>query len=97
MSTYIVLGNFTEKGISNIKESPGRVKQLKDILQAEGAKLVSYHMVMGRYDIVCVVEAPNPETMAKISLLIGKRGNLRTETLAAFSENQHADIISKIA
>ncbi|MGE3317824.1 MAG: GYD domain-containing protein [Candidatus Berkiella sp.] len=97
MTTYIVLGNFTDKGIGNIKESPSRVKQLKDILQAEGAKLISYYMVMGRYDIVCIVEASNEETMAKLSLLIGKRGNLRTETLAAFNEKQHADIIAKIA
>jgi len=96
MSTYLVLGKFTEQGITTINENPERVKRFKEIAQAEGAKVISYYLLMGKYDVACVLEAPSPEVMAKLALIVGKRGNLRTLTMMAFNENEHNNLIAKL-
>ncbi len=96
MSSFLLLANFTDKGINNIKESPQRLQQFKDICQQEGAKLSSYHMLLGRFDLACIIDAPSPQVIAKIALILGKRGNIRTETMCAYNEKEIAEIINKI-
>lgn len=96
MATYLVLGKLTEKGISTINETPERVKRFKEIAQGEGAKVISWYLLMGKYDVACVLEAPTPEVMAKLALIVGKRGNLRTFTMLAFNENELPNLVSKL-
>ncbi|MGD9592862.1 MAG: GYD domain-containing protein [Candidatus Berkiella sp.] len=96
MASFLMLAHFTDQGINNIKESPNRLKQFKDICKKEGAELSSYHMLLGKYDIACLIEAPNPQVIAKIALILGTRGNIRTETMPAFNANELADIINKL-
>lgn len=92
-----MLGTFTDKCLSSIQEVPDKIKRFREICQEEGAKVVSYYLLMGQYDIACVIDSPNPETIAKIALIVGKRGNVRTETLCAFPENDIANIIKKMS
>jgi uncharacterized protein with GYD domain len=56
--------------------------------------LKQFYLVIGQYDIVSVVEAPDDETMAKIALSLGSQGNIRTETLRAFTEDEYREMIS---
>ena len=96
MANYLMLGRFTEKGMNSIQESSERIKKFRDLCETEGAKVVSYHMLMGRYDVACVLEAPNANVIAKIALVLGKRGNVRTETMCAFTDKEQIDLVSKL-
>jgi uncharacterized protein with GYD domain len=96
MATYITLVKYTQKGIENIKESPRRLDAAKEAFQAFGAELKQFYLVMGRYDIVLVSEAPNDEAVAKAALAVGSRGNVNTETFRAFNEGEYRNIINEL-
>ena len=96
MPTYIVLTNFTQKGIENIKESPTRLAAVKEAAQRMGGEVKAFYLTMGRHDIVLVAEAPNEEALAKLLLSIGAQGNVRTETLRAFTEDEYRKIIAEL-
>ena len=96
MPAYITLIRFTEKGITNIKQSPARIDAAKQAFRAAGADLKQWFLVMGQYDVVTIVEAPNDETMAKLSLSIGSLGNIRIETLRAFTEDEFKKMIAAL-
>ena len=96
MATYIILLRFTQQGIKKIKESPDRVDAAKQTFRAMGAEVKEFYSVMGKYDTVLVVEAPDDETIAKLTLAIGSLGNVRTETLRAFTEDEYRKIIADL-
>ena len=96
MATYIVLVNWTQKGIENVKESPDRLDAAKKAFQAAGAELKEFYLVMGKYDMVVVAEAPDDETVAKVALTIGSGGAIRTETLRAFTEKEYRNIVAAL-
>ena len=96
MSTYIILANYTQKGIENIKESPKRLDSAKSFFREMGAELKEFFLVQGRYDIVIVAEAPNDETASKLALAIGSLGNVRTETLRAYTETDFRKLIATL-
>ncbi|KPK24140.1 MAG: GYD family protein [Nitrospira bacterium SG8_3] len=96
MPTYIVLVNMTQKGVESIKESPTRLEAAKAGFKAMGAELKAYYSVMGRYDAVVIAEGPDDETAAKLAFAIGSQGNIRTETLRAFTEDEYLKIISAL-
>lgn len=97
MPTYIILANWTQKGIENIKESPNRLDAAKKAFQAAGGELKEFFLVMGRYDMVVVGEAPDDGTVAKLALTLGSGGAIRTETLRAFTEDEYRQIIADLA
>jgi uncharacterized protein with GYD domain len=97
MDTYIILINWTQKGIENVKDSPDRLDMAKKAFQAAGSKIKEFYLVTGRYDMVVVAEAPDSETVAKLALTIGKGGAVRTETLRAFTEEEYRKIIAALA
>src|SRR5579863_8024052 len=96
MPTYILLVRWTNQGLQKIKESPARLEAGKKAFEAVGIKLRDFHMTMGRYDQVSIAEAPDDATMAKALLRLASQGNLQTETLRAFTEDEYKKIISEI-
>ena len=96
MPTYVVLVNWTDQGIRNIKESPQRLEATKKAIEAAGGKLLGFYLTMGRYDQVLIVEGSSDEVAATLALSAGKGGNVRTETLKAFPEAEYRSIIAKI-
>ena len=96
MPTYITLVNYTQKGIENVKESPQRLEAAKQAFKGMGAELKEFYLVMGRYDIILVTEAPNDEAVAKIALTLGSFGNVRTESFRAFKEDEYLEIVSSL-
>ena len=97
MATYIILTNWTQKGIENVKDSPDRLDAAKKAFQTAGGKLKEFFLVTGRYDMVVIAEAPDDETVAKLALIIGSGGAVRTETLRAFSEAEYRKIVASLA
>ena len=94
MATYLMLVLLTGQGVKN---SPGRIDTARDVLREMGAELKQVFLLMGHYDMVLVVEAPNYETMAKAALTMDSLGSMRTETLRAFSEDEYRKILDDIA
>jgi len=96
MGTYVILVKYTEQGIRNIKDSPARLDAAKQAFQAMGAQLSQWFLVLGRYDAIVIGQAPDDETVAKLALAIGSQGNVRTETLRAFTEDEYRKIIAAL-
>ena len=96
MATFIVLGNFTEQGIRNIKESPKRAEAFKAMAAKAGAKVKELYWTLGHYDIVTIVEAPDTATATALGLAVASQGNVRTETLTAFPIDEFGKILGKM-
>ena len=96
MSTYIMLADFTDQGIRNIKESPKRANAARDLAGACGAEMKDLFLTLGDHDFVVMVEAPNDEAVAKFALKLGALGNIRTKTLKAFSEQEYRTIVESL-
>ncbi len=96
MAAYIMLVQLTEEGIKNIKADPPRVTAAKELFRQAGAEIKEFYLTIGRYDTVCIVEAPDTETMARAALALGSLGNVRTETLRAFNEEDFQRIMAAL-
>ena len=83
MPTYVMLTNLTAEGVNTLKTNPARVQEVNKEVEAMGARVISQWATLGQYDFVSVVEAPDAETMAKVSVELGSRGTVQYETLTA--------------
>src|SRR5512139_2849552 len=81
METYIMLTKLTDQGRKTIKEKPKRTQEVNKEVEAMGGKVVAQYAVLGPYDFVNVVQAPNNKTIAKISVELGSRGTMEIMTL----------------
>ena len=96
MATYINLLTFTQKGIEHIKEGPARLEAAKKAFRDMGAEIKAFYLTLGEFDVVLVTEAPDDETAAKVFLAAGALGNVRTQTLRAFTEDEYRKIIAEL-
>ncbi|HET8566029.1 MAG TPA: GYD domain-containing protein [Solirubrobacterales bacterium] len=83
MPTYLMLTNLTAEGVRTLKNNPGRITEVNREVEQMGVKVVSQFATLGQYDFVTVVEAPDERTMAKVSVELGSRGTMTSQTLAA--------------
>jgi uncharacterized protein with GYD domain len=90
MPTYVMLTNLTADGIRTLKNNPGRVAEVNKEVEQIGAKVLTQYATLGQYDFVTVVEAPDEKTMAKVSVELGSRGTMTSETLAALPADELA-------
>ncbi|MFC1562110.1 GYD domain-containing protein [candidate division KSB1 bacterium] len=96
MPTYITLLSYTQKGIENIKDAPSRLDNAKKVFHEMGAKIKAFYLVMGQYDAVVIAESPDDETIARVALTTSSRGDIHTETLRAFTEEEYRRIVDKL-
>lgn len=96
MSSYCVLGTYTDQGIRTIKDSPKRLDDGRALAKSLGAELKAFHLAMGTYDFMVMMEAPDDETMARFALALGSRGNVRTCTLRLFPETDFRNIVGQL-
>ncbi len=96
MPTYIMLGNWTDQGIRQIKDSPDRIDAAKAAAKDAGGEIKDAYMTLGSYDVVVVTEFPDDEAAATFSLVMSSRGNVRLTTLKAFSEADARKIIGSL-
>ncbi len=96
MATYIMLHRYTQKGIENIKQSPARLDAVKKAFKALGAEVKQFYLVAGQYDLITISEAPDDGTMAKCALDLASKGNVTTETLRAFTEDEYRKIVGAL-
>jgi uncharacterized protein with GYD domain len=96
MATYLILAKFTDQGIRNAKDSPKRAEAFKQIAETFGATVKELFWTQGRYDIVTIVEAPDEISATALNLSISALGNVRTESLRAFSAAEMVTIVNKM-
>ena len=97
MSRCVILFRFTEKGIANVKKSPGQSDVFKDDAKRAGATVESIFWTLGAYDGVVVLTAPDEATAVRLTLDLGRSGNVRTTMLRAFDAAEFKSISSKLA
>lgn len=83
MPYYILLSNLTDEGWKTVREKPERIKEVNRELEGFGVKVLGQYAVLGSYDFVNIVEAPNNETIARVSLELGSRGTIKIVSMAA--------------
>ena len=96
MPTYITLGNFTDQGIKNVKDTAKRAEAFKALAKKHGCTVKEIFWTLGQYDIVTIGEAPDAEALTALALSLAKLGNVRGQTLRAFSPAEMAKILDKV-
>ena len=96
MGSYVMLFHFTHQGLEHVKQSPDRVDALKKTFNQYGAKIKDFYAMLGQYDSLFIVEAPNDETVAKLAFYVAEQGNVRIETHRAFSEAEFRKLLSEL-
>ena len=96
MATFVILGRFTDQGARSVQDLRGFVEGNMARGQRLGAKIIGWYLTQGQYDIVVVAEAPDAETMLALNAGVAGTGNVRTETLRAFSLDEAAQIVQRV-
>jgi uncharacterized protein with GYD domain len=96
MPAYVTLFKWTQQGLANIKSAPERIKQAKALIEKTGGKAIGVWVTMGTYDIVAISEGPDDANAAATTLAIAQGGNVTSQTLKAFSEEEFAQIVAKL-
>ncbi len=96
MATYIVLYNYTDQGLKNVKGTVERAQEVRAANEQRGFQIKGLYWTHGRYDVVAIVEAPDEQTMMAGLLNVVGAGNVRSETLHAFSDTEMQEIINKM-
>jgi uncharacterized protein with GYD domain len=96
MVTYVVLANFTDQGIRTAKDSPKRAEAFKKMAETFGVVVKELCWTQGRYDVVTILEAPDEVSAMALSLSLSALGNVRTESLRAFSAADMTTIVGRM-
>ncbi|SDR47700.1 Uncharacterized protein, contains GYD domain [Rhizobiales bacterium GAS191] len=96
MTTYIMLANWTDQGVRNVKESPRRLDAARKALREMGGDFKSFYLTMGDYDMVAVYEASDDAVAARFTMQLGMLGDVRTRTLKAFPEAAYREIVASL-
>ncbi len=97
MATYLMLANYTDQGVRNIKDTLKREEVFRSLCGKLGAQVREVYRTLGRYDLAAILEAPDDVTMEAILYSLGSLGNIRTETLRAFTREETNAAIAKMA
>lgn len=96
MIRYITLLNFTDQGLRNIKQTTDRAKAFKSTAEKMGATLKDLYWTQGVYDLVATIEVPDEQTGMSVLLGLTSLGNVRSQTLRAFTADEMKPILSKM-
>jgi uncharacterized protein with GYD domain len=96
MASYILLASYTEQGIKGIKDTVKRTSIVKEMAKKAGVDMKESYWTLGQFDVVALFEAPDDATMTAFSLSVAKLGNVKTQTLRAFSGKEMSDILAKL-
>jgi uncharacterized protein with GYD domain len=97
MMTYVVLAQFTDQGIRTVKNSPQRANQAAELARSFGCEMKEIYWTLGGYDIVTVVEAADEQSFMAFGCALGSAGNIRTQTLRAFTKDEFSALVSKVS
>jgi uncharacterized protein with GYD domain len=96
MASYLMLFRFTTKGLEHIKESPARVDGIRQKFRKAGAEVKLFFGILGQYDTMFIVDAPNDETIARLAAMIGADGNVTSQTHRLFNDEEYRRIVAQL-
>ena len=96
MVTYVLLINWTEHGIKNVKDTVKRAEDVRKLSERMGGRLTSLYWTQGRHDLVGLLEAPDEDTANAIALAAAMGGSVRTEMLRAYSDEEMRKVLDKL-
>ena len=96
MPTYISMLRYTQQGNSTVKNAPARIDAVKEGYRKAGGELKSIYLTLGQYDLVVIAEMPNDEAVGRMALSLGAQGNIRSETMRAFTEAEFKKIAGSL-
>jgi uncharacterized protein with GYD domain len=96
MANYVILATFTDQGVRNAKESPKRAEAFRQMAKTFEVTVKEIFWTQGRYDIVAITEAPDEIAATALNLSLSALGNIRTESLRAFSAEEMTKIVGKM-
>ena len=96
MPTYVQLLKYTQQGIAKVKESPNRLDAGREAFKGLGVEIKDTYLLMGRYDLLCIIEAKDDDSLAQAMLKLGSQGNVQTETMRAWNEADFRRIVGGI-
>ena len=85
MAIYVMLTSLTDEGRKTVRESPERIKEVNQEVEAMGVKILAQYALLGPYDFINILEAPDNKVIAKIAMELSSRGTLHTMTMAAMT------------
>ena len=88
MPGYVVLYRFTDRGREQFKDAVHRAREIRELNETAGFKILGHYWTMGRYDLVVILEAPSEEAMLTGLVSISEAGNVTSETLRAFTDEE---------
>ena len=97
MATYIVLTSFTDQGVRTVKDTAKRADSVKEQAKKFGVTAKEFYWTLGSYDVVAIFEAPDDASMTALGMTIGAGGNVRTQTMRAFSREEMNGVLAKLA
>src|SRR5262245_27577365 len=93
MAAYVLLANFTDQGIRNAKDTVKRSEAFKEMAKKKDVTVRDIFWTLGSHDLVCIVDAPSDEAITSVGLAAGMLGNVRTQTLRAFSATEMSKLL----
>ncbi len=96
MATYIVLSSYTDQGIRTVRDTTKRADAVKELARKMGIETKSIYWTVGKYDVVATFEAPDDASMTALSLALSSAGNIRTQTMRAFTKDEVTGILAKL-
>jgi uncharacterized protein with GYD domain len=96
MPSYIVLCNFTEQGLRSVKDTVSRADAAKEAASKFGCKMKEVYWTQGQYDVVTLVEGPDEQSITAFGLALASQGNVKMQTLRAFTRDEVAAVLKKI-
>jgi uncharacterized protein with GYD domain len=97
MATYIVLNSFTDQGVRSAKDTTKRADAVRELAKKFGVTAKEFFWTLGSYDVVAIYDAPDDASMTALGLAIGAAGNIRTQTMRAFSREEMNGVLAKLA
>jgi len=93
---YVILLNWTDQGIANVKDTVNRYQAAKQLVESKGGSFEAIYWTLGPYDLVAISDVPDEETGTAINLALASTGNIRMSTMRAFTEDEMTGIIAKM-
>lgn len=97
MATYVTLANFTDQGMQNVKDTTKRAEAFRKAASEAGMTVKEIVWTHGPYDLITIVEAPDDTAMSALALNVAKIGNIRGQTLRAFTSDEMDKILAKVS
>jgi len=95
--TFIIMMNWTEQGIRNVKDAPKRAAAAKEMAKKVGVEIKQTYLTNGQFDLVSIVESASGDNIAKFCMQVGALGNVRTSTVRAWSQDEYMKLISELS